>query len=294
MFFCTTSDKNYLVKGLALYQSIERFYGKEFKIYWLCLDDETFDFFTKGKGTAFACVHPIPLKSMEGQDSMITQARKNPGTQWADSNINFIWCITPYFIWWVLQYFLDSTATQLMYIDSDILFYQHPQKIFDAVGYKDIGIHTHRFTPPRKWTEVGWYNVGVMVFKNNKPAAFIANNWMRWCLAHPAANPYYQDYGTTGDQKYLELIEKKWPESICVFDEGTGISHLAPWCTHIDEEKDMCFFHFSHFQFIINSMNYEWRDSMNGEWNPSALQHIKPYYINYFQTLKQLHSQCLC
>ena len=40
----TLSDINFLPQGLSLYQSLEK-HTKDFKLYYLCLDNEIYEFF---------------------------------------------------------------------------------------------------------------------------------------------------------------------------------------------------------------------------------------------------------
>ena len=41
--FCTLSDYNYLPLGLSLYESLKKTTKGGFNLYYLCLDDKTFD-----------------------------------------------------------------------------------------------------------------------------------------------------------------------------------------------------------------------------------------------------------
>ena len=40
---CTLSDYNYLLKGLVLYDSLEKHNKEDFRLYYLCLDQKTYD-----------------------------------------------------------------------------------------------------------------------------------------------------------------------------------------------------------------------------------------------------------
>jgi hypothetical protein len=165
-----------------------------------------------------------------------------------------------------------------MYCDNDIFFYHNPEKIIEIIGNKSVGIHTHRFGGNFREIDTGWYNVGVMYFDGNKISQEVALKWKdlslyRWL-------PYGVTHGTCGDQKYLELFQPMFgEENICVFDSGTSITHLAPWCTDIEAGKTLMFFHFSHFGYDIKTS--EWKDSYDGEWKPAEQPGIRQYYIDY-------------
>ena len=63
-YFCTYFDSNYLLKGLALYQSLVR-NVKGFQLWILCLDDTVYNVFEK---LGFPEVIPIPRRTLERSD----------------------------------------------------------------------------------------------------------------------------------------------------------------------------------------------------------------------------------
>lgn len=274
----TLCDKNYLAKGLAMRQSLIDL-GVEFTLYWLCLDRET-HFILEDILDHNDRIYL--LSNLERDNSDLSVLRNNPETRYGSQRDNYIWSLAPYFVNYILDREIDPND-HLFYIDSDIYFYQSPQVILDVMGNKSIAIHTHRFGPNRKKLDVGWYNVGVIGFKNDRVGKLVSNLWKHWVI--DTSNPYYNEYGTCGDQKYLELFVEMFPKQVCVFDEEGSISHLAPWCCEL-EDKPVVFFHFSHFQYDLKKN--EWRDSIRGEWKPSRHAHIKPYYESYFEVIKNV------
>lgn len=285
--FCTLCDKSYLLKGLAMYQSLKDCMTEEFRLHWLCMDDETYDQLNSLVnspiyGRNFFGIRTYKLKDLEEQNSELAIAKSNPLTKFGDAHANYCWSLTPWFVNYVHNKASYNEPT--LYIDADIFFYKSPQIIYDTVKNKSVGIHTHRFTPPFKETEVGWYNVGVVYFGISDTAYKMTETWKNWVIH--IDNPYYEKYGQTGDQKFLELFPRLYRDETCVFDEYTKITHLAPWCTDIEHSKELVFFHFSHFNYDL--MADTWKDSHHGEWNPAQIDHIRPHYENYFNKIKEM------
>lgn len=292
LHICTTSDSNYLHKGLALYASLERTLGyKNFDLHWLCLNDEcytTLSKLVKSKAPYSTNIYLYTISEFESKDAELVKL-KNCGhkSQHGTAEANYIWALTPYFINYLLHNIIPANE-KLMYADADIFFYYTPQLIFDVVGTKSVGIHTHRFGGNKKTSASGWYNVGVMIFSNDAHGIKISDLWKDWVMhPNPTENKYYKEYGLCGDQKYVELFPViLGEEHVCVFDENSAISHRAPWCCD-EDNRSVYFYHFSHFTFSIEK-NW-WRDHVNekAEWRPSANPHIYPYYEKYYQEIRK-------
>lgn len=282
----TLCDHNYLAKGLAMRQSLIDL-NVDYKIFWLCLDFQTKEKLQKLNDK---CIVLFSLQALEEQDEQLRKAQHNPPSKYGSQRDNYIWSLTPYFINHILTHDFIARNEHIMYIDSDIYFYRSPEVILKAIGERSIGIHTHRFSESarkrrKNIDEVGWYNVGVTVFRKDEEGLRISKLWKQWCL--DTTNKYYEEFGSCGDQGYLCAFALETDQSnICVFDEEGDISHLAPWCCELDPIKPVVFFHFSHFTFDINKGS--WSDSTRGEWKPTRHSHIKPYYEQYFETIKKV------
>ena len=57
MNYCTYFDKNYLSRGLALYDSLLKNSKKKFHLYIIAFDKFSFDFFKKNKLKFITCVY---------------------------------------------------------------------------------------------------------------------------------------------------------------------------------------------------------------------------------------------
>lgn len=278
---CTHCDINYLPKFLALYKSLCDT-GGEFELLFLCDDDETFD---RMKEYDLDYVVFYRLSDYESHSEDLQRAKNNPKCHYGSQRDNYLWSITP---WWVNEC-LNSLkkGDQLIYCDTDIYFYKSPQVILGTIGERSVGIHTHRFTKPFQDLKTGWYNVGVVVIRNNEHGRKVARQWKDWAI--DISNPHYVTHGTCGDQKYLELFDTIIPkEEICVFDEEWNYVHLAPWCAQNPEQKEVVFYHFSHFQYLGRR---EWKDHVRTarpEWHPSRDPYIRTFYENYHKAISSV------
>ncbi len=300
----THCDKNYLLKALAMHHSLcETMKEEKWRLEWLCNDEETYDALKEIKPFN-TCIHL--LSNIERLAPELVAAKENPLCMYARSaHEQYMWTITPFWINCCLNNFVKPGET-LVYADADIYFYRSPSAIVGAVGEKSVGIHTHRFGGAyNDKTETGWYNVGVLVFRNDDQGTFAAKRWNRWVLDGDKCE-FFKEYGTCGDQKYLNLfIPVFGQDNICVFDQEKPIGHFAPWnCSNVHHNgmyraayknkiEDIYFFHFSHFR--TNEEVTQWFDYMNlppksPEWRPSADSNVRPYYVNYFKVISEMNS----
>lgn len=312
MNFCTLCDKNYLNKGLAMLQSLTAQLNSSFVLHWLCVDKETYDTLKRLQddyrpvtNNIRYCVKLYLLSDFEKRDPELLKAKSNPPRNYGTEHANYCWCLTTYFTNYILRNKITA-GDMLYYVDSDIFFYHSPQIIESCIGKKSVGIHTHRFGGIYDdKNEVGWYNVGVVGFRNDSIGVEVSNSWKRWMLTMD--HLFYQEYGTCGDQKYLNLFLKLWGgDNVSVFDEVIGLTgsrcgHLAPWnCDGLSHpgnyiiinkhghHEPVVFFHFSHF--TVDATGNEWSDSINGEWNPTKNNsYIEAYYKEYFQVIQHVN-----
>jgi hypothetical protein len=293
--FCTVCDSGYLLKGMALYESLVLQFEDKFILHWLCIDDGIFDVLTK---LGLEHVNSVKLSEIEKKDKELCDAKNNPASEYGDQYSQYCWSLTPYFINYCLYHFVKEDEL-LIYVDSDIYFFHSPKQIIEAVGEKSIGIHTHRFGGDyREDINTGWYNVGVVVFRKDRIGWDISSRWKHWLLK--TDHEYYKSHGTTGDQKYLELFAKiAGKEHVCVFDVEFPIGHLAAWNSDNLKHPEfgyieiyggiqpMVFFHYSHFTYDF--IEDKWSDSYHGEWNPAKDPHVKVYFEKYYEAIKRAY-----
>ena len=267
---CTLCDYSYLPKALSLYMCLSEL-NNDFTLHWLLIDEKSFSIINNLK---LQNVKTYLLDDLENKDIELRKAKNNPEALYGTKYSQYCWTLTPYFV----NYILKSAITYndyLVYIDSDIMIYKPLDLILKEVKGKSLGIHTHRFEGNyHDGLDTGWFNVGIVIVKNDNKGIEISTNWKNWLLSQD--HKYYQKYGKCGDQKYLDLIYDTYKENISVFDKN--IIHAAPWCPFGIGNKHLYWYHFSHFNIDKNG---NWHDSYKGEWNPSSEDGIKKYYEHY-------------
>ena len=194
--FCTLFDKNYLFKGLALHESLRR-HVEDFTLWILCMDDTAFDVLER---LDLPDVKLLSLAQFEDEDLL---AAKETRTQ-----VEYCWTCTPSLPLYLLEH--EPGLESISYLDADLFFSDDPAPVFQELGEGSIGIVGHRYGP--KWEALaedsGIYNVGFMVFRNDKRALTCLSWWrdrcIEWCY-------HRVEDGKMGDQKYLDDWPARFP-----------------------------------------------------------------------------------
>lgn len=248
--YCTYFDANYLVKGLALIESLTRWENAPFRLFVVCLDELTQSIL---ENLDHPNVVPVPLQRIEQGDEALRLARSNR------SLVEYYWTLTPTVVLRLLEEVPQGDS--LIYIDADIFFYSSPEPIVSEFGGHSVLIHGHRFPSSLKHLEVyGKYNVGLLCFRRDERGLEVLEWWRdrcnEWCYSR------IED-GKFGDQLYLN----DWPER---FDGVRVLEHIgagvAPWnheqytyLKDIDGEllvngKQLVFYHFHSFFFVTEGL----------------------------------------
>ena len=287
---CTLSDYNYLLKGLVLYDSLEKYTKEDFVLYYFCLDNETYN---KLNELNLKHIIPINLKDLEYDHLELQNIKKQITYQ------NYCFTLSSYFCWYLLEHCM---LQDILYIDSDIVFYDSLKKIFDTVKDKSIGLIRHRHVSYGHY--VGYYNVGIIYF-DNKEGLKCCEFWKDLML-NPN-NEYSKEYGTWGDKKYLELFEKKF-DGVKIIDEN-GIGYFAPYNLDLysyenfsindkkiiwnGKEEKIIFNHFIKFKPDFENDTYVPVETLQ-EWNKlSKIKEVVEIYNEYFELNKEIKKKWL-
>ena len=286
--FCTLSDYDYLHFGLSLFESLQE-HASSFHLYYLCLDGKLYETLVEMN---LDHLTPIFIGDLEENDQKLSAVKNaNPSREaliqenyWNktenDKNartIQYFWVLASYFSWYVLKTY---DVDHIVYADSDIFFFDNCKNIFDEVEDHSIGLVSHRLT---RWSETrvwgkdwasttekdtipdsGFFNVGIVYFKNDEVGFKCVETWKDWLL--DPNNEYYEDYGTIGDQRYLMLFIPLFGRDNVKVMESIG--HLAPWNVQnhsynsnsinwLGQEQSLIYYHFSNFAPDFPSMSYQ-------------------------------------
>lgn len=242
-YFCTLFDSGYLLKGVAMLESLVR-HCPNAQTYVLCMDEVTKSILESLKISGVQC---ISLSDIESDD--LLKAKQNRGVA------EYCWTLSPSLPSYVLDHYSDIEL--ITYLDADLLFYSSVEPLFDEIGGASIAIIEHRFPPRLKDREVnGRFCVEWVSFRRDTEGMACLTRWrdqcIEWCY-------YRLEDGKMGDQKYLD----EWPErySSChiLMHPGAGV---APWnYAQYTFGKDgygnitvdgspLIFYHFHQFQLL--------------------------------------------
>ena len=213
-YYCTYFDRHYLIKGLALIDSLRRHSDVDFRLFVVCTDELTRLLLKK---LAIPQVITIPLHQLERGDRALL------ATKQTRSLVEYYWTLTPTVILRILEQ--HSNIDILTYLDADLFFFSSSGPLFEELGQNSILIHEHRFSPSQAHLgpHNGRFNVGLLSFRRDAQALQALRWWrercLEWCYAR-------YEQGKMGDQLYLE----DWPTR---FEGVTILQHpgggVGPW-----------------------------------------------------------------
>lgn len=257
--FCTYFDRNYASFGLALHASLRR-HCPAFKLWVLCLDDETYSLVSK---LNLPDVAPIRLGDLEAAEPDLVRVKAER------SRVEYIFTCTPFLPLHVLR--LDESVKLVTYLDADLWFTASPELLFDEIGDRSVGIVPHRFSPDLVHLEEnGRFNVGWLTFRRDE-AGLACLRWWRdrcveWCFLR-------HEPGRYADQKYLDTWPQQFP-GVCVIEQrgaNLGLWNIRGQALTVTdgqvavEGHPLVFFHFHGLRrprlwvFCLNSPFYRVR-----------------------------------
>jgi len=247
--FCTLFDSNYLTRGLALYNSLEK-HCADFHLYIFAFDYKCYEVLTK---LNLDKVTIISLKEFEDGELL----RIKPSRTSAE----YCWTSTSSTILYVLEKYKVDMCT---YLDADIFFYSSPKPIYDELGDKSILITEHRYSPKyNKEVKSGKYCVQFITFRNDEKGLKALKWWrdrcIEWCYAR------YED-GKFGDQLYLDDWTERFEGVHVLQNLGGGIAswNVQQYNFSLQDNRligienqshkkfEVIFYHFHYLRFFTN------------------------------------------
>jgi hypothetical protein len=250
--YCSYFDHNYLSRGLALYQSLQR-HAPGSRLWVLCLSEACHRILV---ALDLPNIVPVRLADLEAADPEVAATRSGR------SAIEYYFTCTPAWMLFVLE--RETGAEWVTYLDGDLFFYDSPETIYDELGDASIAIIPHRYTSKlQRLRRFGTYNVGWVGARNDADGIAVVKWWrskcIEWCYD-------YVDGERFADQGYLDSFARF---SRVKAIENVG-ANLAPWNignyridfredkVWIDAAHPLVFFHFQGLRkgwgwFIFNS-----------------------------------------
>ena len=248
--FCTYFDRNYLTRGLALYESLVHNCQRPFILWVLCFDDETYTILTR---LNLPEVRLISQQEFEAGDEKLLHVKSER------SRVEYYWTCTSSLLLYILRQAPEVEV--IAYLDADLYFFGDPQPIYDEFGNGSILIIEHRYAPEHAYYAAtsGIYNVGFMAFRRDKNGLTCLDWWRERCLEW--CYDRFED-GKFGDQKYLDDWPQCFPGVVVLHYSGAG---LAPWNLTNNKlaflrqgiqvsGKPLVFFHFHGFKFVSTNL----------------------------------------
>jgi hypothetical protein len=243
--FCTLFDSGYLVKGLAMLESLAR-HCPGAHVHVLCMDERTHQILSQ---INLAFVSLIRLQEVETE--ALLEAKKDRGVA------EYCWTLSPCLPYFVLE--RHRHIDFITYVDADLLFYSSVQPLFDEIGDASIAIIEHRFSERLKDREVnGRFCVEWVSFRRDEEGMACLSRWrdqcIEWCY-------YRLEEGRMGDQKYLDEWPSRYKACHILMHAGAGI---APWNYSryrfsrdsggriTVDDAPLIFYHFHQFQLLSN------------------------------------------
>lgn len=210
--FYTLFDKGFLAKGIVLYESVARNCPGPFRFWIVCLDNESYDLLKKLDLKSVILLH---LKDIEDDD---LRKAKQTRSLW-----EYCWTVKPSIATYIFTHYPDIET--LMYLDGDLYFYSSLEPIYKELGNNSVLLFPHYLPEGKKEKEeeVGKYNAGMLLFRNDKNGRECLEWWRKECNAWCYAKP---EPGKLGDQKYLDFFAERF-KGVCV-SKHKGID-VAPW-----------------------------------------------------------------
>lgn len=209
----TIFDKNHLGRAVCLRESLRR-YTPTSNVRFLCLDQISYD-----TARQINLDNTIVMKPEDLNDKELLAVRNNR------TNPEFASTAKPAFLRYMLSSGIVAKEDLLIFIDPDFLFYNPLEPLFEKV-YKSgsITITPHRFPKHRENEKYakGFYNAGIVFFKNDESAKKCLDEWriqcLEWCYLR------FED-GKIGDQGYLTDWPKKYQAVYELWDKEVNLSN---------------------------------------------------------------------
>ncbi len=276
-YFCTSFDAHFLVRGLALYDSLVRQSSQPCTLWFLCLDELSYQVLLQ---LNLKNVQLVTIADLERTQPDLVVAKSNR------SALEFAWTCKSALAWYVLEN--HAQVDYLFYLGADLYFFNDPELLYNESALSSIAIFPHRFNEGmKKRAKRGLYNAGQVGFKRDVDGLRALRWWrdecVRWCYERVESERH-------ADQKYLDYFPKRFNQVSELTHPGLG---LAPWnwmnhnihlknnTVYVDTVP-LVFYHFSNLR-VLGHWIY---DTGLSSWLPMSAHLQQLIYAPYVRALK--------
>ena len=207
MMFTTLFDRNYLLRGLTMLDSLLE-QSPSSQITVLALDWETRKVLTEVRQSS-----RVNILSLDSLDSESLWAARR-----SRSYRDFCWTLSS-----VLCRHLLIDHDEVIYLDADICFFNSPNDLLDLCRSGEVAAVPHGFPQRLRASEVnGIFNVQWVYFAGGQ-GRDASHRWAEQCLDRCELAP---EEGIVGDQKYLDEWPDLYDSFVSIDNPGAGV---APW-----------------------------------------------------------------
>ena len=194
--YFTYFDSRYLLRGIALIASL-REVGDQSQVIVVALDEDVERFF---RAVPVAGVTLITLPEIESADLDLAAIKSTR------SRVEYYFTLTSAIADFIMKLIPESSNYWLCYLDSDLLFFSNPDKVFSDHAYANILLTPHEFSLKLEHlAEYGQFNVGFIGWRTNAIGRQCVSDYrdrcIEWCFDRV-------EDGKFADQKYLDT----WPQ----------------------------------------------------------------------------------
>ena len=237
--FCTIMDRNYLTRGLALYDSLKA-HCPAYELFVLCMDQPT-----------WAILEALALQGLRLVSfKELAVDRLRQATQDRNVKERSVTCKSVLMRW---LFHRHADLALLSYVDSDLFFFADPAPLFDLLAAGSVSLTEHRFPArlePTTSQDCGFYNGGWVGIRRDEQGLRCLEAWYEQCLAWCYDRIEDEKYG---DQKYLDAWPQQFGGVVVLHHKG---ANLAPWNVEnyrirlrhqqvLVDEIPLIFYHFS-------------------------------------------------
>ncbi|HWO96611.1 MAG TPA: glycosyltransferase [Bacillus sp. (in: firmicutes)] len=280
--FCTIVSQDYLVKGIALYESLKK-QCDNFHLWICCMDEVSYSVLSNMQWSNTTVYFVGEIETDRLQNAKRTRTLQE-----------YCWTLKSQLCLYILEHFKE--IDRLVYCDADIYFFSHPKPLFDEWGTYSLFMCPQRGTSQLTW-KYGYYQAGLLGFKQEGNSRAILNWWKNQCIDW-CFDKHDQEGNRWGDQKYLEHIPYLF-ENIKII-RNIGIN-AAPWnlvmndlyTVHMDDHTvkldgaELIAYHFGSM-LMLNEERFDlWKlEKLN--FTQETLHYIYQPYIEHLQQITAL------